>query len=106
VSGREGPVPADPATSDEEPGHEAVEATPLATSRGSSMGALIGGILGATEQQVFGRRPPAIELVRQAAPVRGVAADGSRITIELPVLDPAAPDPAADPAAPDADRER
>jgi hypothetical protein len=65
------------------------------------MGALIGGILGATEQQVFGRRPPAIELVRQATPVRGVAADGSHITLELP-----GPDPVPDPAAPGPDPER
>lgn len=62
----------------------------LRSVSGESAAAAIGSFMGGIEQQVFQRRPPAIELVQQAQPVRGISGDGLEITISLP--EPSAPE--------------
>ena len=56
--------------------------------RGESVASAIGSFMAGIEQQVFQRRPPAIELVQEAQPVRGVSGDGLEITISLPEPSP------------------
>ena len=60
-------------------------AAPLRHTRSESIGAAVGSFLCGIEQAVFQRRPPAVELVRQATPVRGTTGDGLEVTIELPL---------------------
>jgi hypothetical protein len=56
----------------------------LRSVRGESVASAIGSFMAGIEQQVFQRRPPAIELVQEAQPVRGISGDGLEITISLP----------------------
>ena len=56
--------------------------------RVESVASAIGSFMAGIEQQVFQRRPPAIELVQEAQPVRGVSGDGLEITISLPEPSP------------------
>jgi hypothetical protein len=63
---------------------EAPTTAPLRRSRGEVVGSAVASFMGGIEQQVFQRRPPAIELVRQPAPVRGVTGDGRELTVVLP----------------------
>lgn len=65
-----------------EPGADA-----LKPMRGESVAAAVGSFMAGIEQQVFQRRPPAIELVQEVQPVRGVSGDGLEITISLPEPD-------------------
>jgi hypothetical protein len=60
----------------------------LKPMRGESVAAAVGSFMAGIEQQVFQRRPPAIELVQEVQPVRGVSGDGLEITISLPEPDP------------------
>lgn len=66
----------------DEPGPDA-----LKPMRGESVAAAVGSFMAGIEQQVFQRRPPAIELVQEVQPVRGVSGDGLEITISLPEPD-------------------
>ncbi len=66
----------------DEPGGDA-----LKPMRGESVAAAVGSFMAGIEQQVFQRRPPAIELVQEVQPVRGVSGDGLEITISLPEPD-------------------
>jgi hypothetical protein len=69
--------------------------------RGSGTVQAIGGVLAGFEAQVFRASKPPAELVEHAQPVRGViGADGSLLSIELPIDDPAE-SAAAEPKAPD-----
>ncbi len=72
---------------------QAEERTPgaLRPVQGESVAAAVGSFMAGIEQQVFQRRPPAIELVRETQPVRGTSGEGLEITISLP--GPTRPDP-------------
>ncbi len=50
----------------------------------SSLPSTLGGIVVGFEYDVWKRQPPPHELVRKGQPVRGTAADGTDLTIELP----------------------
>jgi hypothetical protein len=63
---------------------DATPGDPLKRTRGEAIGVAVGSFMGGIEQMVFQRRPPAIELVRQAQPVRATTGDGRELTIELP----------------------
>jgi hypothetical protein len=78
-------------TDDEHEAEPTLAASP--SSLGSSVAAAVGGFMGGIEQQVFHRRPPAIEVVRQATPVRGTSGEGVEVTIDLSPPDPPAPKP-------------
>jgi hypothetical protein len=60
----------------------------LRTSKGESVGAAVGSFMAGIEQQVFQRRPPGVELVREHAPIRGTSSDGLEVTIDVPPLPP------------------
>jgi hypothetical protein len=65
----------------------------LRDTRTESFGAAIGSFMAGLEEQIFQRRPPAVELVRQAQPVRMVSGEGMEITISVPDAIPPAGDP-------------
>jgi sugar-phosphatase len=50
----------------------------------SSIPSTLGGIVVGFEYDVWRRQPPPHELVRKGQPVRGLAADGTDLTVELP----------------------
>jgi hypothetical protein len=64
--------------------HPTDTADALRSVGGESAASAIGSFMAGIEQQVFQRRPPAIELVQEAQPVRGISGDGLEITISLP----------------------
>lgn len=68
-------------------GPEGSGADALKPMRGESVAAAVGSFMAGIEQQVFQRRPPAIELVQGVQPVRGTSGDGLEITISLPEPD-------------------
>lgn len=85
------PDPADDADELEET--EAGSTTPALKSRsGESVGAAVGSFMSGLEQQIFQRRPPAVELVRQAQPTRALSGDGLEITISVPEAGTSDPD--------------
>jgi hypothetical protein len=83
-------LPEQPEQHPEGPGDPSDVPDALKPVRGESVAAAVGSFMAGIEQQVFQRRPPAIELVQQAQPVRGISGDGLEITISLP--DPGAPE--------------
>jgi hypothetical protein len=56
----------------------------LETSGFQQFGAVMGGVIGGIEQQVFGRRPPGEVEVRQSQPTRGLTGDGTQVTLDFP----------------------
>jgi hypothetical protein len=98
-AGIDEPMAAPDPTDEADPKDECSEAderaeapgTPLRATRGESIGAAVGSFMGGIEQQVFQRRPPAVELVRQATPVRGTSGAGLQITIDVPPMPDRAP---------------
>lgn len=87
------PLPDDAEAPGELDGPEAGSTVPaLKSTSGESVGAAVGSFMSGLEQQIFQRRPPAVELVRQAQPVRAVSGDGLEITISVPDASPADPD--------------
>jgi hypothetical protein len=84
------PDPSDPTDEPADPADLTETPDALKPVRGESVAAAVGSFMAGIEQQVFQRRPPAIELIQEAQPVRGVSGDGLEITISLP--DPGAPE--------------
>lgn len=58
----------------------------LKAGTGGSVATAVGSFMAGIEQQVFQRRPPAVELVQEHAPIRGTSAAGLEITIDVPPL--------------------
>lgn len=56
----------------------------LKASKSESVGAAVGSFMAGIEQQIFQRRPPAVELVQEHSHRRGTSSEGLEITIDVP----------------------
>jgi hypothetical protein len=81
------PDPLDP--EDATDAEDAASSDALKPVRGESVAAAVGSFMAGIEQQVFQRRPPAVELVQEMQHARGITGDGLEITLHIPDLPPA-----------------
>ncbi len=74
---------------DLDPDLDADEPVPaLKAAKGEAVATAVGSFMAGIEQQVFQRRPPAVELVQEHAHQRGTSSDGLEVTIDIPPLPP------------------
>ncbi|MFN8622762.1 MAG: hypothetical protein U0869_18660 [Chloroflexota bacterium] len=72
---------------------DADDASGLRDTRSESFGAAIGSFMAGLEQQIFQKRPPAVEVIHEVQPSRMLSGEGLEVTISLPDPVPPKPDP-------------